>query len=321
MRMDFSVGMGRNLRIDEIAEHARVAEESGFSHLALVDQPNLSRDVYVMATIAVLSTSRIRIGQGVTDPSTYRPWVIANATATLDELSGGRAFLGIGAGGAWGKVMKARPLHELREAVKFIRQYLVGGEAEFQGLEMHSEWSRSRVPVYMACNWPKSCQLAGEIADSKEVAQYETASYAATLTYGTYNAIFRRKSEEVNDLRQRLEAVHSGLIDEIRGVHKAFDPYQHELTEATHARRVTPWLIDFFLVTGTAEDIIEQIHMLGQVGVNNISTVLFTIYGVLSHVVSMACWALVLRPTAGFSCKTVMGNTRRLDSKSCLDTK
>jgi hypothetical protein len=45
--MNFSVGMGRKLNAAEAASHAGVAEECGFSHLTWVDQPNLSRDLYL----------------------------------------------------------------------------------------------------------------------------------------------------------------------------------------------------------------------------------------------------------------------------------
>lgn len=93
MKMSFSVEMGRKLNAGEAARHARVAEECGFSHLTRVDQPNLSHDLYVCPTAAALSTHRIQLGQGVTDPLTYHPAVIANATATLNELTGGRAFV------------------------------------------------------------------------------------------------------------------------------------------------------------------------------------------------------------------------------------
>lgn len=163
--MDFAVGLGRNERIDEIADHARVAEESGFTYATFVDIPFLNRDVYVMMTIAALNTHRIRIGHGVTDPVTRHPSVTANLTATISELSGGRAFVGIGTGGPWGKVMKPAPLHQLRQAVEFIKKFTAGEEAEFQGAKMQSEWSRRPVPVYIACGGPRSCQLAGEIAD------------------------------------------------------------------------------------------------------------------------------------------------------------
>lgn len=165
MKMKFAVGMGRNESSLEIAELSRAAEESGFSYLTFVDQPNLSRDVYVAMTIAALHTRRIRIAQGVTDPVTYPPWVTANATATVDELSGGRAFVGIGAGGPWGKVMKARPLKELRAAVEFIRKFSAGEEAEFNGVTMRSEWIRRPLPVYIGGAGPRLLRLAGEIAD------------------------------------------------------------------------------------------------------------------------------------------------------------
>ena len=52
-----------------------------------------------MMTIAALNTRRIKISHGVTVPYTRHPSVTANATATIDELSGGRAILGIGSGG------------------------------------------------------------------------------------------------------------------------------------------------------------------------------------------------------------------------------
>lgn len=167
MKMRFAVGMGRNERIDEIGDHARVAEESGFSALTFIDSQNLSRDIYCMMTIAALNTHHIRIGHGVTVPFTRHPSITANATATINEVSGGRAFVGIGAGGSAGWTMgtKTRPLRDLREAVLFIKKYTAGEEVEFQGARMHSEWIRAPVPVYMGARGPKSLQQAGEIAD------------------------------------------------------------------------------------------------------------------------------------------------------------
>jgi 5,10-methylenetetrahydromethanopterin reductase len=167
MKMDFGVALGRALRISDVADHARVAEESGFSYMGFVDQQNLDRDVYVMMTVAALHTHRIHVGQSVTQPFTYHPSVIANATATVSELSGGRVFLGIGAGGSALRSMGrgARPMAELREAVEFIRRYMAGEEAEFKGSKMRSEWIRRPVPIYMACRGPKACELAGELAD------------------------------------------------------------------------------------------------------------------------------------------------------------
>jgi 5,10-methylenetetrahydromethanopterin reductase len=163
--MRFAVGMGRNLRIDEVAEHSRLAEKTGFDYLTFVDIPLLNRDVYVMMGIAALNTKHILIGHGVTDPYTWHPSVIANATATINEMSGGRTFVGIGVGGLWGKVMNPQPLNDFRQAVNFIREYSSGNPAEWKGATMHSEWIKNQMKIYMACGGPKSLQLGGEIAD------------------------------------------------------------------------------------------------------------------------------------------------------------
>lgn len=165
MRVDFAVGMGRNERMDEIAGLARLADECGFAHVTFVDEPYLARDVNVMATVAALNTRRIRIGHGVVDPSTYHPSAIANAAASLHELSGGRAFLGIGAGGPFGKLMKPLPHSDLRQAVLFVRKFMAGEEAEFKGGRMQSEWIRRPVPLYVAADGPRALELAGEVAD------------------------------------------------------------------------------------------------------------------------------------------------------------
>jgi 5,10-methylenetetrahydromethanopterin reductase len=165
MRVDFAVGMGRNERADEIAGLARLADDRGFAHMTLVDEPYLARDVSVMATAAVLATRRIRVGQGVVDPATYHPSALANAAASLGELSGGRAFLGLGAGGPFGKLMKPLPHADLRAAALFVRKFLAGEEAEFKGGRMQSEWIRRPVPIYLAADGPRALELAGEVAD------------------------------------------------------------------------------------------------------------------------------------------------------------
>ena len=87
-RMDFGIGLGAELRFDEIAEHAKVADEGGYTHLTFVDQSNVSRECFGMMTIAAMNTRRIHIGQGVCDPFMYHPAVIANFTASLRELTG-----------------------------------------------------------------------------------------------------------------------------------------------------------------------------------------------------------------------------------------
>lgn len=167
MRMNFAIGMGRNEHMHEIAELARLAEEHGFSYATFCDAPFLARDVHVMATVAALNTKRLIIGQGVVDPHSCHPSMLANAAASLNELTGGRAFLGIGAGGPLCKDMPRPMGHEaLREAVQFIRRFLDGDLAGYYGREMESEWiGNQRIPIYLAADGPMALELAGEMAD------------------------------------------------------------------------------------------------------------------------------------------------------------
>ena len=165
MHMRFSVGTGRVTDIRHVARLARTADECGYSRISFPDTPAVNRDVHVMMTIAALNTRRIHIGHGVTDPLNFHPCVIANATATIDELSGGRAYVGLGAGGPYGKPTKPATIQELGDAVRFIRNYTSGKEAEWKGARIRSEWVTRPLPVYMAVEGPRACRLAGEVAD------------------------------------------------------------------------------------------------------------------------------------------------------------
>ncbi len=324
MRMVFGTGLGRNIAMWDIADHCRVAEESGFSNVTFVDQQNLSRDIYAMMSVAAMSTKRIHIGQGVTNPFTYHPSVIANATASIDEMSGGRAFLGIGVGGNAPLTMglKPSPMKDLRKAIEFIRKYMSGEEAQYKGGKMHSEWIRRPVPIYMAASGPRSLQLAGEIADgvivigvhpellkwrleqiekgalkagrdpskidvwartlcyvaeSKEAARRETASYTASAARDTYLSVFSRNTPESAALAERLERIESGIVDEFKLIYDKFDHYQHETTDAPHAKLVTQRIIDMTMLTGTPEDICEAIEGIGEVGIRTVSCVMYTV--------------------------------------------
>jgi 5,10-methylenetetrahydromethanopterin reductase len=165
--MKFSCAFGRHETLEETAELARAAEENGFDQMTIIDSQNLSRDVYVQLAVAAMNTSRIRIGTGVTNPITRHPTVTANAIASINELSGGRAFLGLGGGisSVWTMGVKTQPLRDVREMVGFLRAYMAGEDAEYKGTTAHSEWVRQTVPIYLGSGGPKSLFQAGQIAD------------------------------------------------------------------------------------------------------------------------------------------------------------
>ena len=75
-------------------------------------------------------TSTIKIGPGITNPYVRHPGATAAAIASIDELSDGRAFIGVGAGGGLAlgplAVERTRPLHVVADAVTAMRGLFAG---------------------------------------------------------------------------------------------------------------------------------------------------------------------------------------------------
>ena len=159
---------------DRFGEVARLAESAAYDHLWLADE-RFFRDVYASLTVAALQTSRITVGTCVTDPYSRHPALTAMAIATLDEISGSRAMLGIGAGisgFAELGVRRERPARAIREAVTLVRRLLAGEEVDVQGeIVRFSEGrldftpARADLPIYVASNGPLGQRAAGALAD------------------------------------------------------------------------------------------------------------------------------------------------------------
>ena len=114
------------------------------------------------------------------------------------------------------------------------------------------------------------------IAESKEAAKREMEPYAATCTWELYQ-ILRRDTPAVAELRQRIERRHPGIIEEFKQIYDHWDPYWTERIGGPQTEYTTQRVIDFFLASGTADDINEQIDALVPVGIRGISSVMFSI--------------------------------------------
>ena len=102
---------------DELIDIVVLAEELGYSYCMVADE-GLMLDVYAVLGAAARATSTIRLGP-VTNPYTRHPAATAAAVATIDEMSGGRAFVTLVAGGTMvlhpmGIERTARPVHDGR---------------------------------------------------------------------------------------------------------------------------------------------------------------------------------------------------------------
>src|SRR3954451_21234539 len=166
------VSVGRSL--DQAVERVKLAEELGYESVYLTHISG--REPFIVLSAYAQSTSRIRLGTGVTPIYTRTPANMAQTAATLDELSGGRHNLGIGVShrpvveGWYGQTID-RPVREMREYVAIVRAILRGedppaeGEKWQTGFRLAGLDPRPDLPIYVAALSPAMLRAAGEIAD------------------------------------------------------------------------------------------------------------------------------------------------------------
>jgi 5,10-methylenetetrahydromethanopterin reductase len=158
----------------ELADVAARAEALGYGDFWLADE-RFFREVYATLALIATRTSRLRLGPCVTDPYSRHPALTAMAIATLDEISNGRAVLGIGAGVSGFKelgVNADRSAVALREAVELIRRLLAGETVTLKGEQVSFDDgrldftpSRAEVPIYVASQREAGCRVAGRLAE------------------------------------------------------------------------------------------------------------------------------------------------------------
>lgn len=160
------------LPLGELIELAKFAENAGFSSLWIPDE-RFFRDPWVCLSALATATSKVKIGTGVTDPFVRHPLLTATAIASVNELSGGRAILGYGAGisgfSQLGIERKA-PATALKEALFASRDFWRGKSlsGKLGAYRMHNatmNFDASQVPIYFAGRGPKILEYGGELAD------------------------------------------------------------------------------------------------------------------------------------------------------------
>lgn len=182
-----SLRLNNDLPVAAYVALARAAEAAGFAQF-WVSHDLFLRSSPVILTAVALATERLRIGTGIVNPYTLDPAELAMLAATLDEVSGGRFNLGIGAGAAeflkWIGIPRARPLATTRLAIQRIRAVLAGEPVPGWAPEAYLRFPASRrIPIYLAALSPGMLRLAGELADGVLPLLFPPEHYVNVLPY------------------------------------------------------------------------------------------------------------------------------------------
>lgn len=153
------------------ARLARDIEAMGFDILLCPDTQNLSPDPFSQLALAAQSTSRLRLGTGVTNPVTRDVAVTASAFATLQAESRGRMICGIGRGdsSAAHAGLKNGTTAQLRTFVERLQAYTRGETIDRDGTPSRLRWYDSLsvppVTVDIACTGPQTIRMAVDVGE------------------------------------------------------------------------------------------------------------------------------------------------------------
>ena len=210
--MRFSYVMLPDYPLTESMAAIKKADELGFYAVYAADE-TWHKDLWLLFAAAAAETRQIRMGPSLSAITLREPTLIAQAAATLDELTGGRAEVVLGSGN-FGLLSQykidwndTKPLSRTKEGLHVLRTFLDDGAITFdgeffkyQGLFTFARPVQERLPVKMgAMRGPKSFEVAAEFSDGCHHAlSYTRQAYDYMVEHCRIGA--ERAGKQVEDL-------------------------------------------------------------------------------------------------------------------------
>ena len=230
---DFSTPRGPEALGRELGIVARTADDAGFEYIAVMDHffqipaagPAEKEMLEAYTTLGYLAalTSRAALVTLVTGTVYREPGILAKIVTTLDVLSNGRAWLGIGA--AWNEEESrglgipfppvAERFERLEETLQICLQMWRGNEKPYQGRHYQLERPLNAPQSLSRPHPPILIGGGGEKKTLRLVAQYADA---CNLFAG------RDEERKLDILRQHCEAVGRDYDTIYKTVYYVFDP-------------------------------------------------------------------------------------------------
>lgn len=304
--MDFGAVLQTNPPASRTVALAKLAEQHGFSHVWTFDSHLLWQEPYVIYSAILAETRKVKVGPFVTNPAT-RDWTVtASVFATLNEMYGNRTICGIGRGDSAVRVTNGKPtsLKDLRESIHVIRELANSRSVEYNGATLQFPWSvGSELDVWVAAYGPLALKLTGEVGDGfiLQMADLDVAEWmiktvrqaaenvgrdpmsikfcvAAPMYIGTDWQHMRNQNRwfggmvgnHVADIVAKYgegSAVPKALTDYIKG-REGYDYNSHGKAGNDHVDFVPDEIVDRFCLLGTADEHIEKLKALKELGVD-----------------------------------------------------
>jgi probable F420-dependent oxidoreductase len=152
--------------LHELGPLARRVEEAGYDGLWSAESTQF--DGFTPLVVAAEHTERVRLVTGIVNVFTRGPALLAQTAAALQEASGGRFVLGLGASSdviveRWNGIPFRRPLAKVEETVAYLRSVLAGDRGP-GGFKLAAPPDQP-VPIVLAALREPMLRLAARVAD------------------------------------------------------------------------------------------------------------------------------------------------------------
>jgi 5,10-methylenetetrahydromethanopterin reductase len=172
--LEFGIGLLGKYDYKSLIALGKRCEAMGYDQIWLPDE-RFYRECYTQLTVLAVNTTTVKLGTAVTDPYSRHPAMTAAALASVDEISGGRLTLGIGAGVSGFSEMgikREKPAKAIREAIEVMRPLLRGERVTYDGeiikvqkVKLDFTPLRPDIPMFVAGAAPLTLKNAGRVAD------------------------------------------------------------------------------------------------------------------------------------------------------------
>jgi 5,10-methylenetetrahydromethanopterin reductase len=159
--------------VREAVERAKRAEALGFEAIFFADSQMGNVDPYQVMAMCAVATKKIHFGTAVTNMVYRDPTITANSFATLNEISEGRAIIGLGTGDGpvYSLGRTATKLVDFENGLRTIRDLLhdrgidVPKSKERAGGNVQLKVGKRPAPIYISAEGPKTLRVAGRTCD------------------------------------------------------------------------------------------------------------------------------------------------------------
>lgn len=185
-----------------ISELSIYAEQVGFDSFWMPDHTVgfgirrwHSLEAWTVLSAVALQTKRIRLGTCVSDTHRHHPAVLAQMASTCDNISNGRAILGIGIGEAMNLnpygIIWDKPVSRTIDALHVIKRLWTEEAVDYDGsyYKLRNAFlqpkpvQRPHVPIFIAGNSPRTMRMAAEFGDGWVPASMQPDEYREGLNY------------------------------------------------------------------------------------------------------------------------------------------